>query len=61
MMSGLLWLLCVFDGQESESESFAGLTEIRTSLLSFGGFSLGDNRSSAAATGKKKIVFVILS
>lgn len=46
IMSGLLWLLVVFEAQESESESFARLTETTTSLLP-GGFSWGDSRSSA--------------
>lgn len=46
MMSGLLWLLVVFEGQESESESFARLTEITTSLLPSGGFSWDESSSS---------------
>lgn len=46
MMSGLLWLLVVFEGQESESESFARLTEITTSLLPSGGFSRDESGSS---------------
>ena len=47
MMSGLLWLLVVFEGQESESESLGRLTEITTSLLLTGGFSCDDSSSSA--------------
>lgn len=46
IMSGLLWLLVVFEGQESESESLARLTETTTSLLP-GGFSWDESRSSA--------------
>lgn len=46
MMSGLLWLLVVLEGQESESESLARLTETTTSLLPIGGFSWGDSSSS---------------
>ncbi len=46
MMSGLLWLLVVFEGHESESESLARLTETTTSLLPTGGFSWDDNSSS---------------
>lgn len=46
MMSGLLWLLVVFDGQESESESLVRLTETTTSLPPIGGFSWADSSSS---------------
>lgn len=53
-MSGLLWLLVVFEGQESESESLAGLTEINTSLLMTAGFSWGDSSSSAGTQSIKK-------
>lgn len=44
MMIGLLWLLVVFEGQDSES--VCTLTEIITSLLPHGGFSLDESRSS---------------
>lgn len=44
MMIGLLWLLVVFEGQESES--VCTLTEIITSLFPLGGFSLDESRSS---------------
>lgn len=46
MMSGLLWLLVVFEGQESESESLARVTETTTSLVPTGGFSWDDSSSS---------------
>lgn len=46
IISGLLWLLVVFEGQESESESLARLTETTTSLLPIGGFSWDDSSSS---------------
>lgn len=50
-MSGLLWLLVVFEGQESESESLARLTETTTSLFPIGGFSWED-RSSSMGTNR---------
>ena len=56
MMSGLLWLLVVFERQESESESLAGLTEINTSLLPTGGFSWDDSSSSAGTHTDKRLV-----
>lgn len=57
MMSGLLWLLVVFEGQESESESLAKLTEITTSLLPTGGFSWDDSSSSAGTNGHGQIQY----
>ncbi|TNN28331.1 hypothetical protein EYF80_061521 [Liparis tanakae] len=45
-MSGLLWLLVVFDGQESESDSLVRMTETTTSFSPPGGFSWGDTISS---------------
>lgn len=53
-MSGLLWLLVVFEGQESESESLAGMTEINTSLVMTGGFSWDDSSSSAGVQTQYK-------
>lgn len=47
MISGLLWLLVVLEGQESESESLARLTEITTSLVPSDGFSWDESSSSA--------------
>lgn len=53
-MSGLLWLLVVFEGQESESESLAGMTEINTSLVMTAGFSWDDSSSSAGVQTQYK-------
>lgn len=52
-MSGLLWLLVVFEGQESESESFGRFTETTTSLPPPGGFSFEDISSSAGTRAQK--------
>lgn len=56
MMSGLLWLLVVFEGHESESESLARLTETTTSLLPTGGFSWDDSSSSARTNREMNMV-----
>lgn len=58
IMSGLLWLLVVFEGQESESESLARLTETTTSLLT-GGFSWDGSRSSTGTNREVDTVHAV--
>lgn len=59
MMSGLLWLLVVLEGQESESDSLGKLTETTTSLLLTGGFSWDDSSSSTGTNGETDTVHAV--